>query len=131
MREILFRGKTIFNGTLNSDKWVESHSLFRESIAGTKLLFNKRWTYIYPITLGQYIGLKDKNGNKIFEGDIIGNYGIVRYCEKCKSIQIHWSENNKLTCHKCDGDFSFEEVDFDKEEIIGNIYDNPELIEEY
>lgn len=101
-----------------------------------KMLFREKncdneWCYMHIDTNGQYTGLRDKNGNKIFEGDIVkvpedwDKYGwnagekfIVIFDKggfRGKSIQV--------TNH------SYYIEDGNDFEIIGNIYDNPELLE--
>ncbi|EAC2777458.1 YopX family protein [Listeria innocua] len=130
MREIEFRGKRIDNG-----EWVYGNLMQFEDSA-TFIFADERkgastLTYAHFIinnmhaidekTLGQYTGVKDKNGKKIFEGDIC------------------WEEHNE-----CYGVVKFEEGKFlyvweniaedlwevaDSIEIYGNIHENPELLE--
>ena len=122
MREILFRGKGV-----NTGNWIESMTLARGEIKRKKDdLFlevgGNNWKGIIPETLGQYTGLKDKNGKKIFEGDVV-NYFIHNY-----RVGFH---NGSF------GLFSFKHVGFTpffdsvelQCEIVGNIHDNPELLE--
>ena len=96
-------------------------------------------------TVGQYTGLTDKNGKKIFEGDILqgyiypylneGNfnyYAEVVYFENCPSFGIYTFKNPNLNIVK---GISSGNTDFMKDweskewEVIGNIHDNPELLE--
>lgn len=80
--------------------------------------------YKYEIIM-QYIGLKDKNGKEIYEGDII----------KCKDICGEYSKElyNEVVNDMCDwlynyGYASQELLRYDEIEVIGNIYENPELL---
>lgn len=128
MREILFRGKRF-----NSSDWVEGNLFIPDKentptqiCIGTNII---RITYdVIPETVGQYTGLTDKNGKKIFEGD------ILEFSDRLVSVFWHahlgcWDSNFlKFTNKENDrDDMSPCRWDF-RAKVIGNVYDNPELI---
>lgn len=87
MREIEFRAKTI-----DTDEWVYGHYYTQSNgvaihhyIVGLVTKFE-----IDPETVGQYISLHDKNGTKIFEGDIVDAPYIVREMLKRKNVKVIW-----------------------------------------
>lgn len=133
MREILFRGKLKSNG-----EW--SFGNLNVSLRGTVIITPDetsigKYGQVIPETVGQYAGLTDKNGKKIFEGDILksesdGYIGVVKYNEIIASFIVeindtkqdyyHWSPLNM-------GD-PLREKQLKHTEIVDNIYDNPELL---
>lgn len=116
MREILFRGKRVDNGEWETGSLVYARMGTSEEQAGIADKMTAYHTPVIPETVGQYTGLTDKNGKKIFEGDIvkISNDEIfeVKY------------EDGGFTAGLFLGDWDYGHV-----EVIGNIYDNPELME--
>lgn len=116
-REILFRGKRVDN-----QEWLESGSINQTYYNVVYLANNTHWEEIIPETVGQYTGLTDKNGKKIFEGDVvrcIGGEYFQGYHEINKTIVI-----KDVTDVNCIYLAEVESV-----EVIGNIHDDPELLE--
>lgn len=135
MHEILFRGKRIDNG-----EWVKgaygNHTPFDAMIMDSPYLTINgglsalNFWVVDPTTVGQYTGLTDKNGTKIFEGDIVKTLETDSNSEqRCfLVVQSHgafWLYDEFLDS-KLDflGSYYKEAL-----EIIGNIYDNPESFE--
>lgn len=131
MREILFRAKSMFN-----DKaWVYGNFVKTNYDGLQDVIYDEDgWAYeVIPETVGQYTGLTDMNGKKIFEGDIcevtMFNYEdediqiVGKVCFKYSSFIFQGFKHP-------DDEVLFSSVcDFDADvEVIGNIYDNPELI---
>lgn len=121
MREILFKGKRVDNG-----EWTEGY-LFK-SWNKVFLLWGMtgdcpNMEEVIPETVGQYTGLTDKNGKKIFEGDILLK-GFEKVLVKWNVNQCRWGiySNNYEIC-------GFNESTQGYFEVIGNIYDNSELLE--
>lgn len=139
MREILFRGKRIDNGEWVYGNFVmdATEQVQREKIPLDPILadgFIRRYDLaqqkivmheVDRKTVGQYTGLTDKNGTKIFEGDICKN------TENGKTAVVKWYEEynaDMLYCKSENHVYWLFDVDFAKIEIIGNIHDNPELM---
>jgi uncharacterized phage protein (TIGR01671 family) len=148
-RKIEFRGKLSHSGewvfgsllkidskyhiVTESDMYEDGHHICQESDTPT---------WVDPYTVGQFTGLTDKNGVKIFEGDIVRKRdltfgikfdGVVVYNSEIGCFRIH-SENNGVTMR-----MGFEASDVYNDgkctvpvkydyEVIGNIHNNPELL---
>lgn len=134
MREILFRGKASFdNEHLKKGNWAYGYLIIKSGMA-----FIWEFGKIEPIitdgkTLGQFTGLLDKNGNKIFEGDIV-EWTHHKGVKIVNSIiaKVKWSDDlGKFLVKMRDGNiYDFMSIEANAELIvIGNIHDNPELLE--
>lgn len=134
MREIKFRGKGINNG-----EWIEGDLCRGASVpfitydndftvtssCGEKELSSGRFFAVDPETVGEFTGLKDKNGKEIYEGDIIFDrvdecLGEIKYSEKDGMFVLYTSDKEL---------YDFADIDSKDFEVIGNTHDNPELLE--
>lgn len=138
MREILFRGKRIDNG-----EWVEG-DFCRCGVA--KIDTHKmgqpwRGYTVHEESVGQYTGLKDRNGKRIFEGDIFIDgdnecTGVVEWHNGC--FYLYWYGRDGVMMEygydEDAGEFGLletelvSEIYIDALEVAGNIHDNPELL---
>lgn len=136
MREILFRGKRIDTGEwieglllkLKDEEYGEIYAIV--SVNCESYRFGISGDYVITDTIGQYTGLEDKNGVKIFEGDIVSfervnalgyttkRTGDVRYYDKLPIFYIMATTGDAWDWCCCDNIT-----------VIGNIHDNPELLE--
>ena len=125
MREILFRGKREDNG-----EWIAESETYIKDGDGTWLCDESNDVVkVLPETVGQYTGLTDKNGVKIFEGDILGGYLDDNYPENQTVMEVVWCNCWWGTKEiGCDPDL-LEWEDGEILEIVGNVFDNPELLE--
>lgn len=121
MREILFRGRDIANNWHYGDIEYFTDD-FIKIVNHSNHEYGKK---IENNTVGQYIGLADTKGNKIFEGD------IVKFDNGTAIGFVSWNNPNFMFIIKAKRNnfiFYSEMKYFRDYEIIGNIYDNPELI---
>lgn len=142
MREDLSRGKII-----DSDKWIEGyyvkhqkrmicpigdslknedidHFIFFDSFADWNMPRTLTLAKIKPETLGKFIGKVDYNGKKIFEGDMLKVMGydkplLAWWYDSCCSFGFGTKNDMCLYCNETESHMI---------EVIGNIYDNPELM---
>lgn len=128
MREILFRGKS-FSGVINHSWLFGSLDTTEKecpSIIYIDRFGNRCRVFLDPKTVGQYTGLTDKNGKKIFEGDILKNIESNEIVAICYGgCSFCYSHNG--TIYGIDD--SETGLEMNEWEVIGNIHDNPELLE--
>ena len=135
MREIVFRGKRADN-----EKWMEGLLVRQLDLDGTDELCLQSWERdnegvssrvvgVIPSTAGQYTGIDDKNGVKIFEGDIIRHYNKFDDPAKYETYAIEYDKRNCAFAGRLYKRLMEElrESSHEYYEVIGNIHDNPEL----
>ena len=136
MREILFRGKAILEGI-----WVEGD--LNQFSDGCKCIVDSEMDCfrVIPETVGQHTGLTDKNGKKIFEGDILQIIGYGEVIDRCVigygiydsyggtkgsvGFYLYWKTDKKQSRKYSNPAFW---VNVREAVCIGNIHDNPELL---
>jgi uncharacterized phage protein (TIGR01671 family) len=148
MREILFKAKRKDNG-----KWVEGYyykmsettycfkeDYERKPVSEHHYILQERMTdwglpnqivqiEIDPKTLCQFTGLCDKNGNKIWENDILMAHLDESYPEDVTYETVKWSMSGWVGYETGSTDKQYlDKFDLEHYEVVGNIFDNPELL---
>ncbi|KHO63375.1 phage uncharacterized protein TIGR01671 [Thermoanaerobacter sp. YS13] len=127
MREIKFRAwhkerKEMYY----QDKPIQADFIFMGNTLAVDCKQIKEFIPYEKVVLMQYTGLKDKNNKEIYEGDIVryfdGMTGGIYFDEEFAAFRIEWL--------KCDKYSNIEEIIAKNCEVVGNIFQNPELLEE-
>jgi uncharacterized phage protein (TIGR01671 family) len=139
-REIKFRGKRIKNG-----EWVYGDLLQKNS--GRKVIMTNLHTWgdnpddvepygeyitVDPNTVGQFTGMKDKNGKEIYEGDIVKTplldpiFGDI-LADAWSNALIRFNQGSFVVSYYNSHNIYLQDL-CDKIELLGNIHDNPELL---
>jgi len=151
MREIKFRARDrnnkwiygtgivqVEHNTYDTDKWELVQKVNYDELDNYYPSYETEEIDIK--TLGQYTGLKDKNGKEIYERDIVkinahsydfgfekDRIGEIRFLEGCFGFYKELSEK-KYLFNELSTEFGYGELEY--YEVIGNIYENPELLED-
>ena len=126
MREILFRGKS-----LDSGEWIEGNYSIMLSGRVAIQPIGRIVTYeVLPTTVGQFTGLTDKNGVRIFEGDIVHCVSKLDSADmvvifECGQFRMILAEKY----HEYQTNISYYDINCFAKEVIGNIFDNPDSLE--
>ena len=125
----LFRGKRIDNS-----EWIEGdlvHSVYKINDVCVGQYGNEVGMHeVDPSTICQCTGLKDKNGKLIFENDIMEAHIDEDFPEDVSRFKVEWNGKGWIENHPDGVDREYLD-DFDTEhfKVVGNIFDNPELLE--
>ena len=134
MREILFRGKRVSNGA-----WVMGgfHQRFEEAYIIGISQRGIDGVEVIPETVGQYTGLTDENGKKIFEGDIVKreytlHHGETKTTRETQIGVVNFNDRGEFIANTVKGRGNWFSIGVvwkgDYIDVIGNIHDNPELL---
>jgi uncharacterized phage protein (TIGR01671 family) len=133
MREILFKAKRIDNGKWAEGCYVTSDgkSFICMDIVEHYCVIALRWFEIDPETLCQFTGLCDKNGNRIWENDILMAHLDEFYPEDTTYEIVEWGVAGLVGNETGSVDREYlGEFDLEHYEVVGNIFDNKELLQE-
>lgn len=132
-REILFRGKC--SGVWRYGSYVHFdkkpihdcyNDKYRDFIVANGVYGENHYPITELSTIGQYTGLKDKNGKKIFEGDIVGSNGFVHLVKYVGNFAGFFTVSREL--RGSFGYFDQKWIDYCDIVVVGNVTDNPELM---
>ena len=141
MREYKFRGKAKYNEKRHKiNEWIFGD--LRINSKGQTFICERQTlleTEVKPETVGQYTGLHDKNGKEIYEGDIVKVKLYKGEEEKYFIGKVEYFGSNFIVDADNNSEYHIYDLDefgidyrynLEDCEVIGNIYDNPELLEE-
>lgn len=129
-REILFRGKCLKKNDWHEGDLIQGNSVnCYENTAGKSFIVgwylgSIEMIEVDPKTVGQFIGLRDKNGKRIFEGDVLKVLTSSNFF-----VEVYFHENAMFTCREITKGAPCSQIYAKESEVVGNIYENPELLE--
>ena len=147
MRKIIFRGKRLDNGMWANGFYLQGGYIpgaNKENVKVRHIISDDFYYDVDPDTIGQFTGLFDKNGKEVYEGDIILwtrknvhiegrplqdlSYMCVIYYDEVKCA---FQFRCELQCGACVGclDFDDDRASDSYIEVVGNVHDNPDLVE--
>lgn len=128
MLEIICKAKRVDNNEWVTGCYTEYHAYFT---MGTPVIENLDYDYeVKPETVSRYIGLRDRNGNRIFEGDLLMSRRGIMY-------KVFWDEKTlsfktkELYTKKVETLFNYNHWSLDEYSIIGHMCDDSDLINDY
>ena len=132
MREILFKAKRIDNGEWVVGQYVNTCYPGNDKETGRFIVvYPNEYHEIYTSTICQFTGLCDKNGKKIWENDILMAHLDESYPEDVTYETVEWGAAGWVSCEANSVDRQYlDEFDLEHFEVVGNIFDNPELLQE-
>lgn len=144
MREILFRGRRIDNGEWIEGFYFQNPNPCAEDGKPVKHCISDLPPFgaeIIPETIGQYTGLKDKNGRRIFEGDVVAVVNSEFSAEARKYVEVYGKKYHvdmdegrrgwwPFACGDGCGCCEDDTVNPCECVVIGNVHDQPELLKE-
>lgn len=127
MREILFKGKRKDNGEWVCGEYITIYDDPKYKAIKTCIELNTGIHEVDPGTVCQYTGVTDRNGTKIFESDIVTS---DQFCPDEEGYGvINWRDEELMfTVDTDDAYYDFTDFNYVNLEVIGNMFDNPELI---
>lgn len=132
MREILFKAKRVDNGEWVVGQYVNTCYPGNDKETGHFIVvYPNEYHEIYTSTICQCTGIKDKNGKMIWENDIMVGHLDDMFPENATYVRVMWHNNGFYTRQIDRDDYDpFDELDQNYFEVCGNVFDNPELLQE-
>ena len=132
MREILFKAKRVDNGEWVVGQYVNTCYPGNDKETGHFIVvYPNEYHEIYTSTICQFTGLCDKNGKKIWENDILMAHLDEFYPEDVTYETVEWNVSGWVIHEAGSTDREYlDEFDLEHFEVVGNIFDNKELLQE-
>lgn len=132
MREILFKAKRVDDREWVVGQYVNTCYPGKDKETGHFIVvYPNEYHEVYTSTLCQFTGLCDKNGKRIWENDILMAHLDESYPEDAAYETVEWNVAGWVTHETGSTDREYiDKFDLEHYEVVGNIFDNPELLQE-